>query len=190
MSRVIICVSKSKMISLQKFHHLHCCNFAPWTTIPDLRILGDIPLYIEFYNETNEELTKGCVAICFGCVSFKDKSPSLPGLFVRASRLNPYVCLCYPHSYFTCPGSFPLLQHLISAGRTTPGFLHPAMMNAFLDFMGVVNPQLPKTSIGSSRCPLQSTQERMEEWCRTTLSTSCSRGTGLPHRYSTRFLFD
>ena len=70
MSRVIICVSKSKMISLQKFHHLHCCNFAPpWTTIPDLRILGDIPLYIEFYNETNEELTKGCLAICFGCVS-------------------------------------------------------------------------------------------------------------------------
>ncbi|KAN0067609.1 hypothetical protein V8E54_014174 [Elaphomyces granulatus] len=73
MSRVIICVSKSEVISLQKFLHLHCCNFAPpWTTIPDLRILGDIPLYIEFYNETNEEPTKGCLAICF---SFKDKSP-------------------------------------------------------------------------------------------------------------------
>ncbi|KAN0083860.1 hypothetical protein V8E54_002948, partial [Elaphomyces granulatus] len=108
----------------------------PRTTIPDLRILGDIPLYIEFYNETNEELTKGCVAICF---AFKDKSPGLPGLFVRASRLNPYVSVI-PISYFTCFGSFPLLRHLIAAGRTTPGFLHPAM-NVFLDFVGVVNRQ-------------------------------------------------
>ena len=30
-----------------------------WTTIPDLRLLGDIPLDIEFYNESNEELLKG-----------------------------------------------------------------------------------------------------------------------------------
>jgi len=87
-----------------------------WTTIPDLRILGDIHLDIEFYNESNEELTKGCVAICFGCISFRDKSPGSPGLFVRASRLNPYVSVIpIAISYLTCPGSFPLLRHLIAA---------------------------------------------------------------------------
>ena len=37
----------------------------------------------------------------------------------------------------------------LAAGRTTPGFLYTtlpllAMMNAFLDFVGVVNRQLPK----------------------------------------------
>jgi hypothetical protein len=100
MSRVIICVSKSKMISLT----ISIAATLQGRRGPPSLIYVDI----EFYNETNEELTKGCVPICFGCVSFKDKSPDLPGLFVRASRLNPYVSVI--PIYFTCSGSFPFLS--------------------------------------------------------------------------------
>jgi hypothetical protein len=41
----------------------------------DLRIIAHIPLDIEFYNEASDELTKGAVAICFGCISFRDRTP-------------------------------------------------------------------------------------------------------------------
>ncbi|KAN0072854.1 hypothetical protein V8E54_008968 [Elaphomyces granulatus] len=93
----------------------------PWTTIPDLRIIGDIPIEIEFYNEASDEFLKGSVAICFGCICFRDRTPGIPGLFVKASKLNP------------CPGE-PLLDAYINP--------LPAMMNAFLDFVGVVSRQL------------------------------------------------
>ncbi|KAN0069257.1 hypothetical protein V8E54_012886 [Elaphomyces granulatus] len=63
----------------------------PWSTVPDLKIISDIPLEIEFYNEAGEELTKESVAICFGTISFQDRSPGLPRLSVKASRLNPYI---------------------------------------------------------------------------------------------------
>ncbi|KAN0066770.1 hypothetical protein V8E54_015160 [Elaphomyces granulatus] len=63
----------------------------PWSTVPDLKIISDIPLEIEFYNEAGEELTKGSVAICFGTISFQDRSPSLPRLSVKASRLSSHA---------------------------------------------------------------------------------------------------
>ena len=86
---------------------------------------------------------KGCVAICFSCVSFKDKSPGLRGYLCERP-----VRLCYPHfllyvsrflsltsASYSCPGE-PLLD-----SYTLPLL---AMMNAFLEFVGVVNRQLPK----------------------------------------------
>jgi len=79
--------------------------------------------FLEFYNESDEVLTKDSVAVCFGCVCFKDQSPAIPKLSVRASKLSP------------CPGN-PLLDSYVDT-------LHP-MMNAFLDFVGVVNRQLPR----------------------------------------------
>ncbi|KAN0069961.1 hypothetical protein V8E54_012267 [Elaphomyces granulatus] len=94
-----------------------------WTSIPDLQIISDIPLEIDFYNESDEILTKGSVAVCFGCVCFKDQSPAILKLSVRASRLSP------------CPGN-PLLDSYVDS--------LPPMMNAFVDFVGIVNRQLPK----------------------------------------------
>jgi hypothetical protein len=122
------------------------------------------------------------------------------------------VRLCYPHFLlYVCPGSFPLLRHLIAARENHSWIPTPfpcSLMNAFLDFVGRCQ------SIDNS---LRRTKHRfisvsvtvyagkdMEEWCRTTLSTSvvsCSRETGgsewkggqfpltlilRPHRYHIR----
>jgi len=45
------------------------------------------PLEIELYNEASDEFLKGS-AICF-----RDRTPGIPGLFVKASKLNPYSLL-------------------------------------------------------------------------------------------------
>ncbi|OXV09409.1 hypothetical protein Egran_02828 [Elaphomyces granulatus] len=103
----------------------------PWSTVPDLKIISDIPLEIQFYNEAGEELTNGSVAICFGMISFQDRSPGLPRLSVKASRVNP------------CPGD-PLLETYIDA--------LPPMMNAFLDFVGVVNQRGRSIDMSRSAC--------------------------------------
>ncbi|KAN0069962.1 hypothetical protein V8E54_012268 [Elaphomyces granulatus] len=89
-----------------------------WTTVPDLRSIGDIPLEIVFHNESDHVLTKGSFAVCFGCLCFRDRTPAIPTLAVNASRLNP------------CPGN-PLPDSYVDAV--------PTMMNAFLDFVGVVD---------------------------------------------------
>ncbi|KAN0069957.1 hypothetical protein V8E54_012263 [Elaphomyces granulatus] len=93
--------------------------FRSCTTIPDLQIISDIPLEIEFYNESDELLTKGAVAICFGCVCFKDRSPAIPMLAVRASRLNLYVFSTSPISYSTYPDS-PGFALAAPASSVTP----------------------------------------------------------------------
>jgi hypothetical protein len=77
-----------------------------WTSIPDLQIISDIPLEIDFYNESDEILTKGSVAVCFGCVCFKDQSPAILKLSVRASRLSPYVFSTIPVPYPAYPDPF------------------------------------------------------------------------------------
>ena len=70
-----------------------------WTTVPDLRSIGDIPLEIVFHNESDHVLTKGSFAICFGCLCFRDRTPAVPTLAVNASKLNPYVFSIGPISY-------------------------------------------------------------------------------------------
>jgi len=109
------------------------------------------------------------LAICFGCISFKDKSPDLPALFVRASRLNPFVSFV-PISHFTCPVSFPLLRHLIARENHT-WIRIPFPCPSWASSMGNY---LRKTNIVSFRCLLLSTQERMEEWCVTKRSISAA----------------
>jgi hypothetical protein len=77
----------------------------PCSTIPNLQVIGDISLEIEYYNESDEVLIKGSVAVCFGCLCFKDQSPVIPMLSVRASKLSPYVFSTIPVPY---PGGRPL----------------------------------------------------------------------------------
>lgn len=96
----------------------------PFRTIPNLQVVGDIPLEIEFYNESDEVLSKGSVAVCFGCICFKDQSPAVPMLSVRASKLSPYVFspipVPYPAAY---PDPTPSFRFLKLPGRPSARIL-------------------------------------------------------------------
>jgi len=89
------------------------------TSIPDLHIVEFIPIEVEFYNDRDLLFEPTSVVFCSGTVSFKEHTDgSMPTINVRAYHLN------------ICPGD-PFTTAYIDT--------IPAMMNANLDIVGVVN---------------------------------------------------
>jgi len=89
------------------------------TSIPDLHIVEFIPIEVEFYNDRDLLFEPTSVAFCNGTVSFREHADgSMPTINVRAYHLN------------ICPGD-PFTTTYIDT--------IPAMMNANLDIVGVVN---------------------------------------------------
>ncbi|KAN0078861.1 hypothetical protein V8E54_005374 [Elaphomyces granulatus] len=97
----------------------------PHTSIPDLHILEFIPIEIEYYGDKDLTFDPTSIVFCAGTVSSKEHvSGSMPTINITAYHLN------------ICPGD-PFTTTYIDTVR-------PAMMNANLDIVGVINSAVEK----------------------------------------------